>query len=516
MPPGEILGPDGRPARRSDLRREVAAPSLAGIRQPWMLDAIAPGLTPDGLAAVLAAADNGETRDMMTLAMEIEERQVRYGDVLGVRKRAVAGVEITVESASDSAADKAVADEIREIVASDAAGDAVAGALDGLGKGFGAVEIVWGRSGTQWWPSRCIWRDPRYFRWSREDPFRLRLLTLDSPSDGEPLEIGKWIVHVPPLRSGIPARGGLARRVAALYVIASWGLADWSGWLETYGRPFRLGRYGPGAKETEKAVLMRALTGLGSDAAAAIPESMSVELVEAARGSATDAYERLMRWIDEQVAVAVLGQSATTQGTPGRLGSDEAQAQVRDDILKADCADLGRTLTRDLARPFVHYNRGRGVPVPRIRLQPRDAEDTDALSKSLRMLVPLGLRVETSVVRDRLGWPDPPEGAEVLEAPARGPAPAAATALARALARSGGTAAGLLEELEGRALDGWERVMDPLLEPVRELLSRSATREEFAAGLADALGEMNDGPLRRALASATFAARGLGDARDEP
>ena len=88
-------------------------------------------------------------------------------------------------------------------------------------------------------------------------------------------------------------------------------------------------------------------------------------------------------------------------------------------------------------------------------LKPRDPEDSDALSRALRMLVPLGLRVEASVVRDRLGWPDPPEGAEVLQAPA--------------------PAAGLLEELQARALDDWQRQIGPLLDPVRELVATTTS-----------------------------------------
>ena len=511
-----VLGPDGKPARRSDLAREIGAPALVSIRQPWMLDAIAPGLTPDRLAAALELADGGEARDLLTLAAEMEERPIRYADCLGVRKRAVHSVAITVESASGDRRDVDIADELREIVAAPQIGDAVHGALDGLGKGFSATEILWDRSGAERWiPQAYLWRDPRYFRWDRDSPFRLRLLTDAAPGDGEPLEPGKWIVHVPALRSGIPARGGLARRAAALYLVASWALTDWAGWLELFGRPIRLGRYGPDAKAEEISVLLRALSGLGSDAAAAIPESMSVELVEAARGSATDAYERLMRWVDEQVAVAVLGQSATTQGTPGRLGNDEAQAEVRADILKADCSDLGRTLTRDLAGPYVRYNHGAEAAVPRIALEPRDREDGEALARILRLLVPLGLRVESSVISDRLGLPDAPEGADVLQAPSGasgGRPPGSAAAAAAAAGRS------LLEQLEGRALDGrgWQAALDPMLAPVRELLERSATPEEFLAGMADALGAMNDSELRRALASATFAARGLGDARDEP
>ncbi len=511
---GSILGPDGRPARRTDLGREIAAPSMGGVRQPWMLDAVAPGLTPDRLAAALAAADSGEPRDLLTLAGEMEERQVRYGDVLGVRKRAVQGIEITVDSVSDADADTALADEVREIVADAAIGAAVAGALDGLGKGFSCVEILWDRSGKQWTPAEYIWRDPRWFRWDRENPFSLNLLTAANPSDGEPLQPGKWIVHVPPLRSGIPARGGLARRVAALYVVASWALADWSGWLEVYGRPVRLGRYGPDAKADEIALLLRALSGLGADNAAAIPESMGVELLEASRSSSSDAYERLLRWVDEQVAVAVLGQSATTQGTPGRLGSDSAQQEVRADILRADCQDLARTLTRDLAKPYVYFNHGASRSAPRIRLRPRERQDMEALARVATLLARHGARIEQSVILDKIGLPDAPEGAAVLEAPAPS---APRGAAARALAAAGpGRAEGLLEQLEAGALDGWQPVMDPLLEPVRKLAARAASEEEFLSGLPGLLDEMDATDLVRALATATFAARGLGDDRDEP
>lgn len=474
-----LYGPDGRPVRKNLLSREQAPPSLASVRQPWMLDAIAEGLTPSRVASVIKAANDGETRDMHTLAQELEERWVRYGSVLGVRRRAVLGVEPAVESASDEADDVRLADGVRELVRAPAFRGLLLKCLWGLGPGLAAVEILWDRSGPErWTPRDYLWRDPRWFRWAREDAHSLRVLADEDQAEGVPLEPFQWVVHVPGLRPGIPARGGLARPVAALFCLAGWSLADWASWLETYGRPIRIGKYGGEATAEDRAELHRAVSGMGSDAAATIPESMAIELVEAARSSSSDAYERFERWLDEQVTIAVLGQAATTQGTPGRLGSDEAQADVRADILEGDCEELADTLNRDLVRPYVDLNHGPREAYPRIVLKPEDAEDAESLAKTLRMLVPLGLRVEASVVRDRLGWPDPPEGAI--------------------------------------ALDGWERVMDPLLQPVRELLERSSTREEFLAGMADALGEMDSGPLRRALASATFAARGLGDARDEP
>ena len=519
-----LYGPDGRPVDRRRLLSEQSPPSLASVRQPWMLDAVAADLTPARVAEVIRAADNRDTRDYYTLAQELEERAIRYGAVLGVRRRAAMAVEPAVESASDDRADVALADEIRELVRGPEFRELARRCLWGLGPGLAAVEILWDRSGPQWTPGGYRWRDPRWFRWDREDAHVLRVLSDEDQSEGAPLNPFQWVVHTPSIRPGIPARGGLARPVAALYCLASWSLADWAAWLERYGRPIRIGKWGGGASEEDKRTLLRAVSAIGSDSAATIPESMQIELLEAARSSTSDAYERFERWLDEQVTIAVLGQAATTQGTPGRLGSDEAQAEVRADILAGDCEELANTLNRDLVRPYVELNRGPQEAYPRIVLQPREPEDGEALAKTLRMLVPLGLRVEGSVVRDRLGLPDPPEGAEVLEAPSPASSPArSGPAAAGARPRAEGAAAArgsrseiLLEELEARADDGWERLLDPMLDPVRELVAKASTREEFVAGLAEALGAMDDGPLREALASATFAARGLGDAGDEP
>lgn len=508
-----LYGPDGRPIDRSALLGEPQAkPSLATVRQPWMLDAIADGITPSRVVSTIRAADSGETRDMYTLAQELEERYIRYGATLGVRRRAALAVETSVEAASDSADDKKLADEIRDLARRPEFRRMLSECLWGLGPGLSAIEIEWDRSGRQWEPRRYDWRDPRWFRWAREDSSQLRVLADEDQSEGVPLAPAKWIVHCPQLRPGIAARGGLARPAAALYCIASWTLADWSGWLENYGRPIRLGKYHSSATADEKAVLHRAVSMIGSDAAATIPESMQVELLEASRSSSADAYERLERWLDEQVTIAVLGQAATTQGTPGRLGSDEAQAEVRADILEGDCEELAATLNRDLVRPYVDLNRGPQAAYPRIELKPDQPEDIEAMARMLRLLVPLGLKVEQSTVRDRAGFPDPPEGAELLEAPARPGSPPAAMARALAAAARSDRPEGLLDELEARALDGWERVMDPMLAPLRELAARASTREEFMAGLAAALGEMDEGPLARALAAATFAARGAGNA----
>ncbi len=230
----------------------------------------------------------------------------------------------------------------------------------------------------------------------------------------------KWIVHLPRLRSGLPARGGLARTAAAAYLIKAYALTDWSAFAEVFGMPLRLGRYGHAATENDIAMLIGAVANLGSDAAAVIPDSMRVEFQQASSGSGADAdvFRDLAQYADSQISKAVLGQTMTTDD-----GSSRAQAEVHDavraDILAADARRLTATLNRDLARPFIDLNFGPQQRYPRIALPITQPEDTAALSAALEKLVPLGLPVQASTVRDKLGIPDPQHGALLLHPPNR-------------------------------------------------------------------------------------------------
>ena len=418
----QLLGPDGRPVRRRALTREAGRPTMTGVRQLWRGESIASGLTPQRLAALLRAAAEGSQRDYLTLAEEMEERDPHYAAVLGVRKRAVSGLEPAVEAASDDAADVELADAVRELVRRADFSALLEDCLDALGKGFSAVEIVWDRSAKPgsagvppaWRPARYEWRDPRFFVFDREDGRTLRLLDEADSLRGVPLQPCKWIVHLPRLKSGLPARGGLARLVALAYMVKAYALTDWMAFAEVFGMPLRLGRYGPGATETDIGELLRAVSHLGTDAAAVLPDSMQIEFTEAGnRTGGADLFERLAVYLDKQVSKAVLGQTMTADD-----GSSRAQAEVHDavrgDILRSDARQLANTLNRDLVRPFIDLNYGPREKYPRLLLPVNEPEDIKALTAALEKLTPLGLRVEASVIRDKLGLPDPAEGAELL------------------------------------------------------------------------------------------------------
>lgn len=416
----------GRPVKTGDLQRELAGPTLAGIRTVWDQTA-ASGLTPYALAGLLAEAAAGDATSYLTLAEEMEERDLHYRCELGKRRLAVTRLEATVEAATDDPKDEELADQVRELTRRDGFRFLCADLMDAVGKGYSVCEIMWDRAG-QWWPDRYLWRDPRWFVFDRLGRRSLRLLDEANSMDGLALAPYKFVAHVPRLKAGIPIRQGIARVAAWAWMCKNFAIKDWMAFAETYGMPLRLGKYGAGASSEDIAVLKLAVANLGSDAAAVIPDSMMVEFVESTKGGGAgghELYQKLADWLDKQVSRGILGQTATTEGTAGKLGNEDAQAEVREDIRDDDAWQLAATLNRDLVQPFIDLNWGPQQAYPRLAVHAPDQEDLTLLVSALEKLVPLGLKVEQSVIRDKFGLPEPEDDAEVLGMPAPAVAPAA-------------------------------------------------------------------------------------------
>lgn len=486
----------------ADLRREIV--TLTGPRRR-LTDAVAPGLTPAQLAGLLRSAVEGDAYAYLTLAEEMEERSPQYAAVLGTRKRAVLGLPYQMEAASDDARDVELRDAVEAHLIKAPAFTALKGALlDALGKGYAAVEVCWNTQQTPWAPrdaSRAqrayVWRDPRYFVYDRITGRELRLVDAADPWNGIPLPPYRFIVHQPTLKMGLPVRGGLARLAAVAYLCAHYALEDWMSFAEVFGMPLRLGRYGPSATATDIQTLLAAVTGLGSDAAAVLPDSMRVEFQSAGTGAGSgELYDRLVDRLDKLISKAVLGRSDSADATAGKLGGEQYAGDVRRDILEADAAELSATINEQLIRPFLDLNYGPPAAYPVYALTVPDLEDLGGLVDMLAKLVPLGLKVEQSVIRDKWGLPDPAPDAELLgmptvkqvadtaledpddeqQPPLAAPAKAANRALNRvAQAVDADPTAPLVERLGAEAAP----LLDALLEPVRRLLEQSADLDEF-------------------------------------
>lgn len=518
----QFLDAYGRPVQTAKLKEEQAAPTLQGVRRRDALHPAA-GLTPGRLAQILRASIESTPEDYLALAEDIEERDLHYASVMQTRKLQVAGLEVTVEAAGEDARSIEIADFVRDAVAGEDADLPLFDVLDAVGKGFSCTEILWDTSEKQWMPSRLAWRDPRWFEFDRVDMETPLLRGAGAP---EPLKPFGWIFHVSKAKSGLPIRGGLARNAAWAFLFKSFTAKDWAIFCEAYGQPLRLGKYGPGATEADKDVLLQAVSSIGTDFAAIVPVSMAIELVEAKISGTHELYERREDWLDRQVSKLVLGQTSTTDAQRGSYAVGKVHDGVRDDIEKADAKVLAKTLKRDLVRPLVDLNFGPQKRYPILKIGRPDEVDVTALVDNVAKLVPLGLKVGMATMRDLIGLPDPDADEELLGAPkaaepdpanpadpaapaAPGAAPAKPAAMA---ARRPARRTDAIDDAAALAAEDWEPLIGPLVAGLDTAIAAATSIEEVRSILRTRLEGLSTEALGEELARAVFAARLAGEA----
>lgn len=546
-----ILDHRGNPVDTARLSEELSAPNVRSVRQVFH-DSVASGLTPDRLGSILRAVRDGDAAEYLTLAEEFEEKDPHYSAVLRTRKLAVTGLNVAVDAASDDPKDIELADLVRGIVKAGAFRQLMADQMDALGKGYSVSEIMWNKGGKLWRPREYKHRDPRHFVFDRDTGRELRLVDDKDLVNGLPLEPYKFVVHTPQLKTGLPIRGGLALLVAAPFIFKAYGIKDWMVFAEVFGMPIRLGKYDDHATPQQMTDLLRAVTNIGSDAAATIPKSMEIDFVAAVSSAGGDKlFQGMAEFFDRQVSKAVLGQTSSSDAQSTGLGSGVADShgEVRHDIRDDDAMKLAATLHRDVIKPFIDLNFGprEEHEYPTLRIFKPQQEDLKGLAEALTPFIDRGLKVGASVIRDKFNIEEPAKDEELLK-PQGGaspfasaaPAPTAAGGDNLASVRRSTTVALMnrmlagetltadqrrfvelaargepdtIDELTDEALDDWEKVVNPMTEPIMQLARNAKSLEELKKDLASA--QLDTSELVNVIASMTFKARGLGDATDK-
>jgi phage gp29-like protein len=460
-----LLDAYGRPIVFQALREEQAAPTLAGIRNIYSIIDDSVGLTPEKAVGILRTAEFGDPWLYLELAERMEEKDLLYQGVLHTRKMAVSQLDIDVSAAGDDAQALDDAEFVRDTLIDSTQidlHDVVFEMLDSLGKGFSATEIIWDTDGVNpkgggpvWLPFRLKWRDPRWFMfdWISGEQLLVRTLRSDGPQlpvgrdawdsrlspmnfrirvgglgfghevgiqpATQPLAPFKFITHVTRAKSGLPIRGGLARIAIWVYLFKNYVLKDWVVFAEVYGQPMRLGKYGPGATESDKTALLKAVSNIGTDAAAIIPENMAIEFVESKGGGqkSHEMYQNFCEYLDKLLTIGVLGQELTTQlpRGAGSRAAAEVHDVVRRDIATDDARRVSATLNRDLVKPLIDLNRGSRRRYPSISIGFNEKEDLTNLLTALGPAVDRGMRISEKWLRQKFGAPEPIPGESLLQ-----------------------------------------------------------------------------------------------------
>lgn len=432
------------------------------------------------------------------------------------RRRAVIACPWEVRPGGKRAIDKAAATFLEENIDAIGWDTLCEKMLMGVFYGFAVGECLWAPDGRYWRLDAVKVRDRRRFGFDGEN--RLRLKTLQQPLGELMPEKKFWTFATGADHDDAPYGLGLGHWLYWPVWFKRNGHRFWAVFLERFGTPAAVGKYPGGTSEADQRKLLEALRALRRDAAITVPEGIIIELLEATRGGTAD-YATFVAQMNAAILVATIGQTASTQGTPGKLGNDDEQGDVRMDIVRADADLLSASFNASVARWLTEWNfPGAAVPgVWRIIDEPEDMESRARRDKSI---YEIGYKPTLDYIVNTYGgeWEpigEPPANplanpAETSGSPKVGPGKTAA--FAAPVTPEIPDQAALDAAIDAIPADNLQAMGEAMLAPILALLDAADGFEAALTALATRYPDMDTARLEDLLARAMFAAELWGHA----
>ncbi|HEZ0710113.1 TPA: DUF935 domain-containing protein [Neisseria meningitidis] len=478
-------------------------------------------ITPQKMRALFEDAESGDIRAQHELFADIEERDSDIAANMGTRKRALLTLNWRVAPPRNATPEEEkLSDQAYEMMDSlPTLEDLIMDLMDAVGHGFSALEVEWVFSDGLYLPRNFIHRPQSWFKWDKDNGLLLR--TRENP-EGEALWPLGWVVHTQKSRSLQQARNGLFRTLSWLYMFKHYAVHDFAEFLELYGMPIRIGKYGAGATKEEKNTLLRAVAEIGHNAAGIMPEGMEIELHNAASGTmaTSNPFLQMADWCEKSAARLILGQTLTS-GADGKSSTNalgNIHNEVRRDLLVSDAKQVAQTIASQIIGPFLQINYPNADPnrVPKFEFDTREPKDIAVFADAIPKLVDVGVQIPESWVRDKLVIPDVQEGEAVLvrQVPDN---PINRTALAALSAHTvPSKATGRHQEILDGALDDalvepdFNSQLNPMVRQAVAALNACNSYEEADAALNALYPNLDNAKLRTYMQQALFISDILG------
>jgi phage gp29-like protein len=399
--------------------------------------------------------------------------------------------------------------------------------LFGVFYGYAVAELIYAVDDGMIGIGAIKVRNRRRFRYGKTGD--LRLLTQNNMFEGIPCERPYfWDFCCGADHDDEPYGLGLAHWLYWPVLFKRNGIKFWLTFLEKFGMPTALGKYQAESTPAERAALLSATRAIHQDSGIIIPTGMELELVEAARSGTAD-YKALHDTMNAAIQKATLGQTASTQGTPGKLGNEDLQGDVRDDIIKADADLVCESFNQQIVPQLMAWNFP-DAELPRLWRVTEEDEDLNSRAERDTKIHALGFKPTLAYVQEQYGgqWQESQTPPQLQPGQANTPSAIAGAEFAEA----GGAVAGLLRghvndpparmvpqlaHETAPVLDGWYAQARGLLDTTIE---DGGTLEDFRDRLLDLLPDLDLDQYAAAMQAAFASARlagsyeALGKGRD--
>jgi phage gp29-like protein len=317
-------------------------------------------LDPARIEAIYRAAEAGDPRTQVALFDDLLERDPKTRNLYEQRAAAVSGRPWSIVPGGTTSRDARAAAELEQalrIVPGFA--NTVQHWLGANLYGYAGSEVGWSfdRRGRRIVPAQFTDVHPSYFRIADQTD-ELLLRTRSTPN-GEPLDMGSWVVVARPGTQPL-ARRGLGRVTTLYSALKLQGVRNWTGYVARFGIPLLAIKAGLSATDTDqpsRAAAAEVLERLGEDMAAILAQDMELETHDGARPDAS-LHAAYCEWVDRQIATAVNGVTLANDG--GATGATHALGRVHADIrwegILRDARMIAEAFEAQVARPFVEFN----------------------------------------------------------------------------------------------------------------------------------------------------------------
>lgn len=433
-------------------------------------------------------------------------RDDQVGTCLGQRRLIVTNREWTVTAGGPGARDEEAAQFLREQLDAIQFDRLTERMLYGVFYGYAVAECLWAREGGMTVLRDVKVRDRVRFGWDGSGNLRLKTMSNNDP--GELMPPKKfWCYCTGADHDDEPYGLGLAHWLYWPVYFKRGGLKLWTTFLDKFGSPTAKGTYPVNATAEERARLLDALDAITSESGVILPEGMAIELLEAARGGSAD-YATLYDRMDRAIAKVILGQLASTEGTPGKLGNDDTQADVLTMLAKSDSDLICASFNASVAKWLTEWNFP-GAATPKVWRDFDDGENLLSVATRDKALTEIGYRPTAERIEKIYG-----PGYE----PVATPQPPAQQLLGGAFSEGNSGAIDDQQTIDAAAHQlaaDWERLLGAR---VRELLDMAEATDDlvtFRARLADLAGAPPDPVMVESFKRAGFSAQLLGRLRGE-
>lgn len=453
-------------------------------------------------------------------------RDPHAGSVLQTRALSIVGKDWSIISAQNglqdgqpisTPLDEEIAACVEQILRASNFDEARMELLKGTLYGYYCSEVMWDydKDNGTIIIDKFIGKHARRFCFTPER--ELRLLTINNMYEGDQLPEKKFICFTFGDTDN-PYGQGLGQSIWWPVWFKKNGIKFWLTFLDKFGMPTGVGKYPAGTGEEDQGKLLEVIKLIHSETGVVVPEDMVIELLEAAR-TGTVSYEKMCEYMDKAVSKRVLGQTASTEGTPGKLGNEQQQEEVRQELVETDAGLLDSCLDKSVIRWIVDYNFPDVKKYPTIKTfanKKPDLKERSAIDKTL--VVDIGLPIAQNYFYETYGVPKPEKNEDLVKTPPKTPGIMKASQGGIDIPpgfseadRAAKQANQLPEEMANRLDDDMSGIMSGMIDKVKTLVMNAKSFDEIRDGLPDLLPGIstNDmgGIMQRAFVAAELAGR---------